>query len=180
MKEDKHRCMIGDAFDDAASELQKKVTSSKEVVSSMLNDFVNRRARGESPTSLQFNATSTNSDSVHLMIPAIVNRSFAVEQYLKALYFNENQETHTKNGRQIHKLDKIFFDLKPETQEIIRRKINLSENEFENEISKIATDFVEWRYLEHAMDGSNVARNTGFTTALAKALRDLCQSEICN
>ena len=75
-----------------------------------------------------------------LLVPAATNRAFSIELYLKALLVKEGS---TSRG---HKLHELFNKLKPETKQKIIELVNLSDQEFNQQLNTITNLFVEWRY----------------------------------
>jgi len=76
-----------------------------------------------------------------LLVPAVTNRAFSIELYLKAILLEEN------NPSKGHKLHVLFKELKIETKESIIKLCNLSSNEVTEKLQNISNLFVEWRYI---------------------------------
>lgn len=76
-----------------------------------------------------------------LLVPAVTNRAFSIELYLKAILKNDGA---LKEG---HKLHQLFGALKHERRTQIIEETGLDSQEFQRDLTKISNAFVEWRYL---------------------------------
>lgn len=90
-----------------------------------------------------------------LLFPVIVNRAFACEMFLKAIYYGEtgyphmNRPNKPKSQRSgIHHLGNIFDDLSTKTKQAIIHNMNLPTDQFISELGKISNAFVNWRYAD--------------------------------
>lgn len=83
-----------------------------------------------------------------LLVPAITNRAFAIELFLKALLLTEGKE---EEG---HRLDKLFKKLSLENRKRIIEAFGSEESQFERNIESISNTFVKWRYIHEAKEAS--------------------------
>lgn len=83
-----------------------------------------------------------------LLVPAITNRAFAIELFLKALLLIEGKE---EEG---HRLDKLFKKLSLENRKRIIETFGSEESRFERNIESISNTFVRWRYIHEAKEAS--------------------------
>lgn len=76
-----------------------------------------------------------------LLLPAVTNRAFASELYLKALLGLEGISAWG------HDLNELFSQLTQQRKDSIRVAAKLDPALFEKELKENANLFVEWRYL---------------------------------
>ncbi|MDH3973286.1 MAG: HEPN domain-containing protein [Deltaproteobacteria bacterium] len=81
-----------------------------------------------------------------LLVPAVTNRAFSIELFLKAILQNDGT---SKYG---HKLHELFNDLKHERKTQIIEETGLDSELFHKDLTKISNAFVEWRYLYEKED----------------------------
>ena len=109
-----------------------------------------------------------------LFVPAIVNRAFACELFMKSML--------PKNTRG-HKLQDLFDALDADIQNEIRNKTveemkqiskSYGDIEFQNDIITNGNIFAEWRYFH---EGNVNCVNPSFVSKLAKAALDAALSQ---
>jgi hypothetical protein len=81
-----------------------------------------------------------------LLVPAITNRAFSIELFLKAIL---RKDGVSEKG---HKLHLLFNKLKQEHQMQIIEKTGLDSQAFRKNLLNISNVFVEWRYLHEKED----------------------------
>jgi HEPN domain-containing protein len=81
-----------------------------------------------------------------LLVPAVTNRAFSVELFLKAILENDGV---SKKG---HKLNELFGLLEQERKTQIVKETGLDSQTFQRDLMKISNAFVEWRYLYERND----------------------------
>lgn len=100
----------------------------------------------------------------------VVGLAFASELYLKALYHIETGKT-----RQGHRLNVLFVSLRPETQQLVRRRYNQrrkgSGSDLDRDLATFANAFVEWRYIYEMKTGELDVVGLG---QLASSLYETC------
>lgn len=102
-----------------------------------------------------------------LIVPFIVNLSFACEIYLKILIFNRTQKI--VKG---HCLDELFLKLPQKEQNDIKINININKNSnFDKELKNIKNIFTEFRY---SYEFDNLKYNISFLRDFAIILNNEC------
>lgn len=81
-----------------------------------------------------------------LLVPAVTNRAFSIELFLKAILQNDGI---SKYG---HKLHDLFNKLRHERKTQIIKETGLDSELFQRNLTKISNAFVEWRYLYEKED----------------------------
>lgn len=104
-----------------------------------------------------------------LLVPAITNRAFAVELYLKAILLSENKE---EEG---HRLDKLFKKLTTDNKKRIIDALKTEEAKFERDMESISNTFVRWRYIHEVKQAS---LNLDFLKNLSYAVKDVHEKTI--
>jgi hypothetical protein len=104
-----------------------------------------------------------------LLVPAITNRAFAIELYLKALLLSENKE---EEG---HRLDKLFKKLTADNKKRIIDALGAEEAKFERDIESISNTFVRWRYIHEVNQAS---LNLDFLKNLSYAVKDVHENTV--
>jgi len=115
----------------------------------------------------------TNNGQIPLLIPEIVNLSFACELYLKAIAEATNVDVRNKKKKKIHALNEIFDKLAKEDQKAIFDiwRDNAGENipdcdytkqMFFDNLEAVANAFVQFRYADE-WAGSTVSLQSSFT-----------------
>lgn len=83
-----------------------------------------------------------------LLTPAAMNYSFSAELYLKYILIKEGK---TKKG---HNIKFLFHELSKESQEHIKKTINLPPFLFDKLLELNSNVFTEWRYLYEGNKGN--------------------------
>lgn len=103
-------------------------------------------------------------------LPYIMNLSFAIELFMKALLRCEGKDCRG------HKYLSLFNKLSSSNQRALflaykkkRRRNNMSQDEFKNEISSINNTFARWRYV---YESANIALAMERLVAFANATMD--------
>ena len=103
-------------------------------------------------------------------LPYILNLSFAIELFLKALLKCEGKDCRG------HQYISLFDKLSHNNQRALfsackqkRRDNSMSEDEFRNEISSISKTFAQWRYI---YESHKAALKMQYLVALANATMD--------
>ena len=104
-----------------------------------------------------------------LLVPAITNRAFAIELYLKAILLSENKE---EEG---HRLDKLFKKLTTDNKKRIIDALKTEEAKFERDIESISNTFVRWRYIHEVKQAS---LNLDFLKNLSYAVKDVHEKTV--
>ena len=102
-----------------------------------------------------------------LMVPVIVNASFACELFLKSILIGNGLPPHK------HELNILFDRLPKDTQDIIVNSV--PEYDFGEEVEKISCAFTEWRYI-YEIEFHSI--NIDFLFKLAYALRNTARLEL--
>jgi hypothetical protein len=102
-----------------------------------------------------------------LLVPAITNRAFSIELYLKTLLLAEGKE---EEG---HRLDKLYKKLSTESKGRILGLLSIEAVRFDREIEAISNTFVKWRYIYEVKTASlNLDFLRGLSYALKKVHED--------
>lgn len=99
-----------------------------------------------------------------LLVPAITNRAFAIELYLKAILLSENKE---EEG---HRLDKLYKKLTADNKKRIVDTLGVEESKFERDIGSISNTFMKWRYIHEVQEAS---LNLDFLKNLSYAVKQV-------
>ena len=129
-----------------------------------------------------FTKRNITQGNLPLLVPEVVNRSFACELYLKAIA----QATNIK-PKNTHNLDKLFYALKENERKAIYDiwRENAGKNiidcdyvqkMFKDNLTSIADKFVKWRYV-YEWCGSSI-KISGFINQFAISLKIFAEQVI--
>ena len=102
----------------------------------------------------------------HYIIANIINQALFCEIALKALIVRD-EKTYGKT----HTLDDLFYTLKLETQQLIKREVGVeNDTNFANLLTKNNNHFVKWRYF---YEGQATDCNPEFMNKFSIAIRTI-------
>jgi len=127
-------------------------------------------------------ATALSEDK-HIManffIPYIVNQAFAAEMAMKAILSKE-----AINYKKIHKLDELFYELPNQIQldiaDRIKTQFNFIHDEFEQQLCKVGSAFVDWRYFHEKSNSIKVDFFIAFSEMICNKCYELCKENGVN
>jgi len=97
-----------------------------------------------------------------LLVPAVTNRAFAAELYIKAISQRDGQMLRG------HDLNKLFHGLAVERRNAIVQETRMQEVSFNSALEENANLFVEWRYL---FEKNNIQVSWQFLQKLSLAVK---------
>lgn len=146
----------------------------------MSNNFIKAKRMYETGEAFALGASvleekSNTQDCVRLNIPAIVNRAFACEVFLKCLLTLEGKENVKE-----HNLKNLLEQLSDEEKLHIENKLKRSQIPSKDcfgfaYLDKIANAFIKWRYEYESL---KMQINTGFLIVLSDIFKNECYDKL--